>query len=264
MPAKNEQPQVLMTMPNSVEAEQSILCCILRDETFQADIIAQLHEDDFYQSNHKLIFKAMEEISSTTHKSGEENKADSVNITSLIDALRRKGQLSQVGDIDYIARLNDFLPGTANYDEYLSIVIRASKMRKLIAICGEVDKKARSLSRLQLSRHQLSYYRHQRRHQRRRRHQHLHQHLHLHLHLHRCLRPHNPNAGQFQTAMEHIPTISPGGECWHLRNQATTETRYTTLRIVGLQRRSFQKMNFGTTRQKTQNQKDVCAGIVKT
>ena len=146
MPAKNEQPQVLMTMPNSVEAEQSILCCILRDETFQADIIAQLHEDDFYQSNHKLIFKAMEEISSTTHKSGEENKADSVNITSLIDALRRKGQLSQVGDIDYIARLNDFLPGTANYDEYLSIVIRASKMRKLIAICGEVDKKARSLS----------------------------------------------------------------------------------------------------------------------
>ena len=51
-----------------------------------------------------------------------------------------------MGDIDYIARLNDFLPSTANYDEYLSIVIRASKMRKLIAICGEVDKKARSLA----------------------------------------------------------------------------------------------------------------------
>ena len=146
MPAKKEQPQVLNTMPNSVEAEQSILCCILRDETFQAEIIAQLHEDDFYQSNHKLIFEAMREISSTTHKSGEENKVDSVNITSLIDALRRKGQLSQVGDIDYIARLNDFLPSTANFDEYLSIVIRASKMRKLIAICGEVDKKARSLA----------------------------------------------------------------------------------------------------------------------
>ena len=146
MPAKKEQPQALVTMPNSVEAEQSILCCILRDETYQADIIAQLHEDDFYQNNHRIIFQAMQEISSTTHKSGEENKVDSVNITSLIDALRRKGQLSQVGDIDYIARLNDFLPSTANYDEYLSIVIRASKMRQLIAICGEVDKKARSLA----------------------------------------------------------------------------------------------------------------------
>ena len=146
MPAKKEQPQVLVTMPNSVEAEQSVLCCILRDEAYQAEIIAQLHEDDFYQNNHKLIFAAMQEIASTTHKSGDENKVDSVNITSLIDALRRKGQLSQVGDIDYIARLNDFLPSTANYDEYLSIVIRASKMRKLIAICGEVDKKARSLA----------------------------------------------------------------------------------------------------------------------
>lgn len=146
MPAKKEQPQALVTMPNSVEAEQSVLCCILRDEAYQAEIIAQLHEDDFYQNNHKIIFNAMYEIASTTHKSGDESKVDSVNITSLIDALRRKGQLSQVGDIDYIARLNDFLPSTANYDEYLSIVIRASKMRKLIAICGEVDKKARSLA----------------------------------------------------------------------------------------------------------------------
>ena len=144
MPTNKEQPQLLVTMPNSVEAEQSVLCCILRDEMYQADIIAQLHEDDFYQNNHRVIFAAMQEISSNTHKSGDESKVDSVNITSLIDTLRRKGQLSQVGDIDYIARLNDFLPSTANFDEYLSIVIRASKMRKLIAICGEVDKKARS------------------------------------------------------------------------------------------------------------------------
>ena len=144
MPAKKEQSQVVVTIPNSVEAEQSILCCILRDETYQAEIIAQLNADDFYQNNHRLIFAAMKEISETTHKVGEEQRVDSVNITSLIDALRRKGQLSQVGDIDYIARLNEFLPSTANYDEYLSIVIRASKMRKLIAICGEVDKKARS------------------------------------------------------------------------------------------------------------------------
>ena len=144
MPAKKEQQQSLITLPNSVEAEMSILCCILRDEVYQMDIIAQLQEDDFYQHSHKIVFKAMKEISSATHKSGEENKVDSVNMTSVIDALRRKGQLSQVGDIDYIVRLNDFLPSTANYDEYLSIVTRASKMRQLIAICADVDKKARS------------------------------------------------------------------------------------------------------------------------
>ena len=146
MPAKKEQQQVLITLPNSVEAEMSVLCCILRDETYQMDIIAQLKEDDFYQHTHKIIFRAMQEISSATHKSGVENKVDSVNMTSLIDTLRRNGQLSQVGDIDYIVRLNEYLPSTANYDEHLSIVIRASKMRQLIAICAEVDKKARSLA----------------------------------------------------------------------------------------------------------------------
>ncbi len=143
MPINKEQ-NVPITMPNSVEAEQSILCCILRDEAYQAEIIAKLKEQDFYQSNHATIFNAMREISSATHRVGDENVANTVNITSVIDALRRSGKLSEVGDIDYIMRLNDFLPGTANFEEYLSIVIRASKMRSLIRICSEVTQRARS------------------------------------------------------------------------------------------------------------------------
>lgn len=146
MPAKKEQTTVSVIMPNSVEAEQSILCCILRDATYQADIIAALKAEDFYQHNHAVIFRAMQEINSATHRSGEEDKTNTVNIASVIDHLRRNGELAQVGDIDYITRLNDFLPGTANYDEYLSIVIRASKMRQLIRICSDVTQKARSLS----------------------------------------------------------------------------------------------------------------------
>ena len=146
MPAKKEQQTVPVTMPNSVEAEQSVLCCILRDEAYQADIIAALKPEDFYQNNHAVIFRAMQKINSETHRSGDENKVNTVNIASVIDFLRRSNELAQVGDIDYITRLNDFLPSTANYDEYLSIVIRASKMRQLIRICSDVTNKARSLS----------------------------------------------------------------------------------------------------------------------
>ena len=144
MPAKKEQVAATVTMPNSVEAEQSVLCCILRDEVYQAEIIAALKPEDFYQNNHSVIFTAMREINSETHRSGNEDRSNTVNIASVIDNLRRSGKLAQVGDIDYITRLNDFLPSTANYDEYLSIVIRASKMRQLIRICSEVIQKARS------------------------------------------------------------------------------------------------------------------------
>ncbi len=146
MPVRKEQTTLPVTMPNSVEAEQSILCCILRDEVFQADIIAALNQDDFYQNNHAVIFAAMKEINSELTRFGEESRAATVNIASLVDHLRRNGKLADVGDIDYITRLYDFLPSTANYKEYQNIVIRASKMRKLIRICSDVVQKARSAS----------------------------------------------------------------------------------------------------------------------
>lgn len=144
MPSNKEQQVNYVTLPNSVEAEQNVLCCILRDEAMQLDIIAKLEPDDFYQPNHSTIFFAMKDISAKSHKVDGESRANTVNVATVVDALRRNGKLSQVGDIDYIVRLNEILPSTANFDEYVSIVKRASTMRKLINVCGNVTKKAYS------------------------------------------------------------------------------------------------------------------------
>lgn len=145
MPQKKEEQNIAYTaMPNSVEAEQNVLCCIMRNTELQLEILAQLNADDFYQPNHAIIFDAMKTVSRGYHKAGENNVSDTVNFTTVVDCLRRSGNLAKVGDIDYILRLNDALPGTANYDEYVAIVKRASTMRKLIDICGEVTKKAYS------------------------------------------------------------------------------------------------------------------------
>lgn len=135
-----------ITLPNSVEAEQNVLGCIMKDQLRQLDIIAQLKPDDFYQPNHRIIFEAMSNISRQTHKVGEESRADSVSITTVIDYLRRKDQLATVGDIDYLLKLNDAAFATSNYAEYVSIVKRASTMRKLIDICHNVEQKAYSSS----------------------------------------------------------------------------------------------------------------------
>lgn len=121
------------TMPNSVEAEQQLLCSIMRNNSMQLEIVSNLVKDDFYQEGHKHIFEAMKDISLA-------NKT--IDYTTVIDALRRNGKLAQVGDVDYITKLWDILPSTARYGEYLDIVKRASVMRRLIDICGEVTKKA--------------------------------------------------------------------------------------------------------------------------
>ncbi|MCM1195088.1 MAG: replicative DNA helicase [Firmicutes bacterium] len=145
MPTKKEQQSaVIATLPNSVEAEQNVLFCIMRNQAMQLEIMSKLSADDFYQPNHAVIFDAMKEISRRSHKVGEDSMSNSVNFTTVVDCLRRNGKLAQVGDIDYILRLNEILPSSANYDEYISIVKRASMMRKLISICGEVTQKAYS------------------------------------------------------------------------------------------------------------------------
>ena len=129
-------------LPNSVEAEKNLLCCIMRNTAMQMEIVESLEPSDFYQPNHAIIFQAMKSISKGRHKQGDEYVQDTINFTTLVDSLRRSDNLGKVGDIDYILHLNDMLPGTANFDEYLAIVKRASTMRKLIDVCERVKDKA--------------------------------------------------------------------------------------------------------------------------
>ena len=129
------------SLPNSIEAEQNVLCCILRNAPVQLDIISELNTEDFYQNNHRVIFEAMKEVARKTHKVDNEYRSNTVSFATVVDALRRNGKLQQVGDVEYIARLNDMLPGTARYEEYVSIVKRASMLRSLIEICGEITSK---------------------------------------------------------------------------------------------------------------------------
>ena len=77
------------TLPNSVEAEQNVLCCILRNTEYQLEMIAQLKEDDFYQFNHREIFAAMQAISEQSHMVGDENQANTVGFASVVPAIHQ-------------------------------------------------------------------------------------------------------------------------------------------------------------------------------
>ena len=49
-------------MPNSVEAERSVLGAMLLDESALDSMLEQLKPDDFYQDAHAHIFEAMRSI----------------------------------------------------------------------------------------------------------------------------------------------------------------------------------------------------------
>lgn len=141
MPQKKETNSALVNVPNSIEAEQSVLCCILTNPSVQLDIISALRPSDFYQTNHAIIFEAMERISAQTFTDSAGNMVPCVvNWATLVDKLRRDGKLAPVGDVDYLTFLQDMLPSSARYKDYVSIVKRCSVLRQMIDICGDVIK----------------------------------------------------------------------------------------------------------------------------
>ncbi len=116
-------------LPHNLEAEQSLLGCMLLDPKVQAEITSSLKEEDFHFESHKYLFSAMTDII-------QQNKP--LDFVTLVDALEKNGTLDKVGGLSYIANLSNTMPSTVNYKSYLDIVLRDSMMRKLIGGSMEI------------------------------------------------------------------------------------------------------------------------------
>jgi len=121
------------SIPNNIEAEQSILGCNLLDDNVAIQIMSMLKPEDFYTEAHKTIFEAM----TTIHAASKP-----IDYVTLTDELERMGVLESIGGIDYITTLTNVVPSSANYKHYADIVKRTSLMRKLIRSSQEIIEKA--------------------------------------------------------------------------------------------------------------------------
>ena len=110
-------------LPHSLEAEQSVLGCVLMDQDLQSELLTELSEGDFYVEAHKDIFNAMCEIY---------NQSKPIDLVTLSDRLDGLGKLETVGGIAYLTDLASFIPSTANYRSYVEIVRRHGVLRRLI------------------------------------------------------------------------------------------------------------------------------------
>ena len=110
-------------LPHNLEAEQSILGCLMIDRDIQLDVLSSLSDEDFYAESHGYIFEAMVAV----------NRANvPVDLVTLTDELEKEGNLEAAGGISYLTSLTKIMPSTANYKHYLEIVKRDAVLRKLI------------------------------------------------------------------------------------------------------------------------------------
>ncbi len=116
-------------MPHSIEAEQSVLGCVLIDTDACINIMSDIKDSDFYVEAHKIIFSCMYNVYRNNSP---------VDFVTLTDALEKTNMLESVGGIEYITTLTNIVPSAASYKHYSDIVKRNSILRKLILASNNI------------------------------------------------------------------------------------------------------------------------------
>jgi replicative DNA helicase len=118
--------------PQNLEAESSVLGGILLENDAVNLVLEVLRAEDFYRESHRKIFRAMIELADRT---------EPVDVITLSECLKNRGELEAVGGSAYLASLNDFVPTAANIAYYARIVREKSILRHLINAATEVATK---------------------------------------------------------------------------------------------------------------------------
>ena len=128
----NPAPSVDRLPPNSPEAEQGVLGCILLSPNdCIGECIEKLRsgEDVFYDLRHQTIFKALADM--YDHR-------QAIDVITLQQKLKDDQLLEQVGGIAYLSVLPDTVPSAANLSYYLDIVREKYLLRRMIHVCTDV------------------------------------------------------------------------------------------------------------------------------
>ncbi len=137
LPSRTDSPlpeQLAQRMPpQDMAAEMCVLGSMILDKEEIGEIIPLLHADNFYRHDHRLIFDAL---------IGLYESNSSIDLVLLRDELDRRGQLQQVGGVDYLVSLVDSVPHTANAVYYAKIVSGKGMLRNLITAAGEISRNA--------------------------------------------------------------------------------------------------------------------------
>ena len=117
------------SLPNSLDAERSVLGAVLLENTALHQAQQILREDDFYRDDHRRIYRTMGELS---------ERSTAIDLLTVKEELERRGELDAVGGSSYLASLVDGVPKWANIEHYARIVKEKATLRNLISSAHQI------------------------------------------------------------------------------------------------------------------------------
>ncbi len=122
---------VVRSMPESLAAEASVLGSMLLDPERIGEVIEIVSQECFYRVEHRYMFDAIVSLY-------EKNKSHGLDAVLLRDELEKRKQLEEVGGVEYIGKILDSVPSSANAIYYAEIIKDKMLMRQLIQIATEI------------------------------------------------------------------------------------------------------------------------------
>ena len=101
-------------LPQNVEVEKALLCCIMMDEDYQEKLKEiSIRAEYFYFKAHKFIFEAVEKL---------QTAGNNVDILTLPNQLSKMGKIHEAGGVAYLTEIYNTVSTSANILHYAEIV----------------------------------------------------------------------------------------------------------------------------------------------
>ena len=122
-----------ITPPQSIELEQAVLGALMLEKDAIIDVQEYLSVDTFYSEEHRIIFKAIQDLSF-------EMKA--IDLFTVTEKLKSQRELTKVGGASYLAQLTQRVASAAHVEFHAKIIAQKYVQRELIRSATEIQRRS--------------------------------------------------------------------------------------------------------------------------
>ncbi len=117
------------SLPHNLDAEKAVIGSMFLSKYALGTIIEELSKDNFYLDAHQKIFEVVKYLAEI---------GTPIDITTVTAELDKRKILGNVGGVEYLAEIINFVPTAANANEYIKIVYNNSLRRNLIETATKI------------------------------------------------------------------------------------------------------------------------------
>ena len=119
--------------PQALDMEESVLGALMLEKDALTNVIDILKPESFYKEAHQEIYQAIVQLF---------NAAEPVDLRTVVNQLRKNGQLEAVGGSYYVTSLTTRVSSASNIEAHARIIAEYAIKRALIAVATEVHQSA--------------------------------------------------------------------------------------------------------------------------